>query len=116
MKFLFIFALTLASFFPVLAQATGTTSAPGSTEILQIVNGLGIGGTLTVAFLRGWITTGKQHQYVVDRLEKAEEENRKMRDVMEQQVIPEMIRTRESQERLVKVTADVIERLANKSR
>lgn len=92
----------------------GQTTAPTLDPVITSLN-LGMAGLGIIAFVKGWIVPGKTHEEAKARERAVLEDNLRIRQIVEIQLIPEMIRTRESQERMIELAKEYAERIEHGS-
>lgn len=100
-----IISILLASvaMLPLLAQTAGAAAGSAITieSAMAIIN-VGLAGLGLIGFIRGWIVPGSLHKTVVD-------ENTRKQKLIEENLIPELIRSRESQEKVLELSSKLIE-------
>lgn len=62
--------------------------AAGAEGLLPLWAELGVGGLLFVAFVVGWVVPGRVYDREAARADRLEEENGRIRDHVEQRIVP----------------------------
>lgn len=97
----------MVEIFALLAQAAPATG--DSLSNLMTVLNLGLAGVGLLAFVRGWIVPGKTHQDALDRAAKAEKEVKDLNVNLNNNILPELQRSRSMQQGLGQLIERVIE-------
>lgn len=105
MNFLILVTAFLMNGGALFAQAAGSSSAVPQDlgGWLAIVN-IGLAGVGLLAFVKGWIVAGYIHEQSLKREAASKEENALLRKIIEDQVIPELVNSRETQKRMIMLT------------
>lgn len=89
----------------LLAQTSG--AATDVTAIITMLN-IGLAGVGLIAFAKRWIVPGGAYTEAVSRELAKEEEIQHLRKLIEEQIIPELTRSKDMQTKMLDLTGDFI--------
>ncbi len=101
---MYLVILAVTNLAMLLAQQTTPDSFGGWITLINI----GLAGIGLVAFVKGWIVPGGIYNQTLAREQTHLEELKSLREVLEKQIIPEMVKSRESAKEMVSLTEDFL--------